>query len=327
MGMRSRSCDGAGPARWAVWIVAAAAVSWVGPVAAQEDLTTFCRSAPDTDPCLLGSWVAEGVHPRVGLALFGGSPVPGTASTLGMRLGSMPRISLSGRLTLVPVERPGSLDGAGDADRSLMAALSGQATVGLLPGWSPLPTVGGVLAVDALVRVSWVTLPERSPDSTTSGFEKGSAWGAAGGVRIGILRESFTLPGVSITGSYGRGSTRTYLDPGGYGARGGIGSWNATAAATKRIGPVGVTGGVAWDRYTTRLELAPMAGPSAVAPTTLDASVARWAAFGNLSWTFLVAHVSLEGGWQSGPSSADLPTSVVLDPPAWWAGAALRLSI
>src|SRR5687768_8742698 len=50
------------------------------------------------------------VQPRLGIALTGGNPVPGTASTLGMRLGSVPRINVGVRATaaladLPPIER------------------------------------------------------------------------------------------------------------------------------------------------------------------------------------------------------------------------------
>jgi hypothetical protein len=327
--MRWRSCRSGPGAAAATFLALAGALTTAAPAGAQSDLGGYCAVFANraTEPCVTGRLVMAGVHPRIGLGLFGGSPVPGTASTLGMRLGSTPRFSVSGRLVLVPVEVPGTATSpAGEA--SLMPGFSTQGTVGLFSGWSPLPTVGGVLAVDAIVRASWLHVPGQ--DGGSGGFDEGSAWGLAGGLRVGILRESFTLPGVSITGSYGRSTSLTYVDPSGFETRGRIGDWNATAAATKRIGPVGVTAGAAYDRYTAELDFG-YGLDSASPSTTLDGSVGRWSAFTNVSWTFLILHGSLEAGWQGDPDGADLPEAGVItldfDPPGWWLGAALRLSI
>lgn len=310
------------------WITAVAvALLTAAPAGAQDDLASFCAVAANraTGECTLGRQVMAGVLPRVGVGLFGGSPVPGTASTLGMRLGSTPRFSVSGRTVVVPVEMPPTATNP-EGDGSLMLGLSAQGTVGLFSGWSPLPTVGGVLAVDAIARVAWLNLPDAG---SAGGFEEGSAWGWSGGLRLGLLRESFTLPGVSITGSYGRSGTLTYRSSGGFEAAGALGDWNATAAATKRIGPVGVTAGVAYDRYTADLDFA--SGVGSTGGTRRDGSAGRWSAFSNVSWTFLILHGSLEAGWQAGPPADELPdpgvTMLEFDPPGWWLGAALRLSI
>ena len=269
------------------------------------------------------------VQPRVALALLGGSPVPGTASTLGMRIGSFPRLSFSGRLSVVPMEIPPLVDRSdGEGTGALMAGLSGQATVGLLTGWSPLPTVGGLFSLDLIARASWASLPEEK------GFRDGSVWGWSAGLRLGALRESFTLPGISLTGSYGRTGHVALGDPRGAGAYidGAIADWNATLAASKRIGPVGVTAGVAWDRYTSEVDFA-FPGPGSVpgeqvqVQDVADATTERWSAFTNVSWTFLIAHGSLEAGWQEAPVPDGLPSDVTVDPAGWWVGAALRLSI
>src|SRR5687767_11780950 len=86
---------------------------------AQSELSSQCEAAnaPDSTRryCNL---VAEAIgiaQPRVGLALAGGNPVPGASSTLGMRLGAIPRISVAGRVTgvlleLPPIERMNSND-------------------------------------------------------------------------------------------------------------------------------------------------------------------------------------------------------------------------
>ena len=136
------------------------------------------------------------IHPRVGLALWGGSPVPGTASTHGMRLGSVPRLSGSTRIVVLPMELPPLRDRtANEGVEVLMAGLSTQMSVGILQGLSPLPTVGGLLSLDAVVRGSWLLLPD------DQGFDTGNVFAGSIGLRLGILRESFTLPALSLTGT------------------------------------------------------------------------------------------------------------------------------
>lgn len=293
-----------------------------------DDLAATCRSsvAGQAEECFLAASAVRLIHPRVGTALWGGSPVPGSASTLGMRLGSIPRFTLAGRVVVLPMELPPLRDRNRNAGtRTLAGALSGQTTVGILPGWSPLPTVGGFMSLDATVRGSWLLLPE------DDGFQNGNVLGGSVALRLGLLRESFTLPGISVTGSYGRSTEVSFGDPetdDGHIA-GALGNWSLTGAVTKRVGPVGMTGGVALDRYTSDVEFSyrPLPPVSVTATQTAHAATDRWSAFGNLSWTFLVFHASLEAGWQESPTPEGLPAGVSLDPAGWWLGAAFRLSI
>lgn len=297
------------------------------PAAGQDGLDALCVPATGPVPeCYLAAGSARSVLPRIGTALWGGSPVPGTASTLGMRLGTMPRISVSGRVAVVPTTLPPLLDRGTDASETAwVTGLSAQATVGLLGGLSPLPTVGGVLSLDAIVRGSWAALP------SDRGFD-GGAWGWMAGLRVGALRESFTLPGVSLTGSYGRSSTVTYGDPEGGTTdgfwEGAVSDLNATLAASKRIGPVGVTAGVAVDRYASDVRIGyrttPL-GPQVVG--TGDAEMDRWSGFLNASWSLMIFHASLEAGWQETPEPGGIPQGVEADPAGWWAGVAFRMSI
>jgi hypothetical protein len=307
--------------------VLAVAVTWPGPVRAQsDDLAAACSGNPE---CSLAAATVRLLYPRVGLGLFGGSAVLGSASTVGMRIGSRPRISLSLRGVLVPVELttlpyrvvldppvpPRSTQG----DRRVTPGLAGQVAFGILGGWSPEATVGGVGSLDGLLRVSWLGLP-------ADDFE-GGAMGVSAALRFGLLRESFTLPGISITGGYGRSTTFTYGDPerpsNGF-VRGAVGDWKATAAVSRTVGPVGINAGVSFDRYTGDVEFAYTgAQEQQTAASTTD----RWSAYGDVSLTRLVYHFALEGGWQSAPQPGGLPSDVVLDPVGWWLAASFRLSI
>ena len=158
---------------------------------------------------VVGSMVLAGIV-LIGVAIFGGNPVPGTASTLGMRIGSLPRMSLAFRVTaapagILPIEDRSS----GAMDDALLLGLTADGALGVLPGFSPLPTVGGVLSLDLLARLGVARLP------TGAGFDDGAVLGWAVGARVGALRESFTLPGVSVTGTYGRLGRTAFGDPDG----------------------------------------------------------------------------------------------------------------
>jgi hypothetical protein len=313
--------------------VGAALLAAASPVVAgaQSGLEASCRTAAGaaSSECLLAVATARTVQERVGIALWGGNPVPGTASTLGMRIGSTPRVSVSGRLGLVPASLPPLLErdvAAASSERTFMPAVSGQATMGVFQGWSPAPTVGGVLSVDVLARLSVARL------SRGAGFDDGAALGWAAGVRVGALRESFTMPGVSLTTSYGRSTSVTFGDAEGQTTdgftRGAISDLNATLAASRRISALRLTAGVAADRYSSDARIGYL-DPVTMGRVTERGRVRtdRRSWFGNVSWTSLIFHASAEAGWQEIPRSDDLPAGVRIHPSAWWAGVAFRVSI
>ena len=298
--------------------------------AQDDDADAACRSLMSPTAvaeCRLAVGAARVVQPRLGAAIFGGNPVPGTASTLGMRLGSFPRTSLAFRLNIVPSEIPPLEDrSAAEGEGALLLGVAADAAVGLLTGFSPAPTVGGVLSVDLLARVGYVLLPGGP------GFDDAGALGWALGARVGLLRESFTLPGVALTGTYGR-ITRTALgDPEGGTTdafvEGAVTDLRAGLAATKRLGLVGLTGGVAWDRYASDVTAGFREFPGGPQlQVTGDAVSGRWSAYANAAWTLLIFQASLELGWQESPVPDGIPTGVALDPTGWFGGAAFRVSL
>jgi hypothetical protein len=311
-------------ASWAMGLVLVPAVA-----AGQSGLEATCRAAagPDQAECLLGVATVRTIQERAGTALWGGSPVPGTASTLGMKIGSTPRVSVSGRLVVVPAALPPLLDrGEDQARRTVLPGMGVQATVGVLPGWSPLPTVGGVMSLDLIGRLSLASLPGGP------GFRDGTTLGWSAGARVGVLRESFTLPGVSVTTSYGRSSSITFgdlaLDTSDGFTRGAISDLNATLAVSQRISALRLTGGVAVDRYATNAVIgytSAETGLPVLARGRVTTDRRSW--FANAAWTFLIFHAVTEVGWQVLPGTVDLPEGVRIDPVGWWAGAAFRVSI
>lgn len=252
------------------------------------------------------------LQPPLGLAMSGGNPVPGTASTLGLRLGSIPRLSLGGRLTLVGVDLPQILHNNQRGEIGFtLPGLSLDAAVGLLPGSSPLPTMGGVASVDVLASIGILPLP------TGAGFASGSPFSWAVGLRGGIFRESFTLPGISISAMYRHLGRSTFGDPNLIDTDGflnlSVSSLSLRGAVSKRIVGFGLTAGAGYDRYSSNGRFG-FASPDTVGPSEFRLGFSRLrnnrtSLFGNLSYTLLILHLVGEIGWQQGTDlvSAPLP--------------------
>jgi hypothetical protein len=292
-----------------------------------QSLDSACRAGPlaEQAECRLALATARAIQERIGIALWGGNPVPATASTVGMRIGATPRYSGALSLTMAPASLPPLLDrGARRGERVVIPGLAAHGTVGLLQGWSPVPTVGGVGSLDLVGRLSLARLPG-------GGFEQNVVVGWEAGARIGALRESFTMPGLSLTATYGRSTGITYGDPDGAGTdgfvRAPVSDLNATLAISRRISPVRVSGGVAYDRYTSRGRFGyPDAGGRGLArPARVTTD--RQSLFAGGEWTFLIFHGSAEVGWQATSTPDDLPDRVTFEPSSWWGGLAFRISI
>jgi hypothetical protein len=98
----------------------------------------------DVTTCRTVAQAAEAIVPLLVVTSAGGNPVPGTASTLGMRLTSAPRWTLGSRTTLGRGSAPDVAGGGASSMTVMPVALGLDGSVGILPGWNPLPTVGGV---------------------------------------------------------------------------------------------------------------------------------------------------------------------------------------
>jgi hypothetical protein len=209
-------------------------------------------------------------------------------------------VIVDGGVTLVRFRHPtleSPLPAAGDAGTE-SSVLAGRlaAGVGLFDGLSPLPTVGGVLALDAVAAVRLLQVPD-SPSSP--GYRVG--WGA--GVRVGIVRESFSLPGVTFSAlRYWSGAIR-------YGVSSGEGALvqlepsltSYRLAAGKDLWPVGVSAGIGWDQYrgSGRYEVRVDEGGGAL--TTARASgglsMNRDYLFAGVNYTWLVTQIAAELTW------------------------------
>ena len=269
------------------------------PLLAQDDGAVGACTTAVADPAFCRT-VAQGVEalvPAIVLAAAGGNPVPGSASTLGMRLTSMPRWTLGGRTTLAWGSAPDLVERGGTNTLNLLPlAFALDGSVGVLPGWNPLPTVGGMGSLDLLVGGSVIPL------IASDGYSGIGGWSWAAGARVGLLRESFTLPGISVSGMYRQvhglslgdeelDRTDSYIDTD-------LGVLSARAAATKAILLLNLTGGVGYDIVYGDIEFGYASGPRLTAE---DARMERVTFFGGVSYTLMVLHFVLEGGWQEAP--------------------------
>ena len=306
-----------------------AALGAPGVARAQEGPAAACASVTfDPAFCRTVALGVEALVPAFVVAAEGGNPVPGTASTLGMRLTSMPRWSVAGRITLAWASAPDLVvRGGSNTLQVTPAVVAINGTVGVLEGWSPLPTVGGVVSLDVLYGASVVPLLEMD------GVGGSGGWSWAGGARLGLLRESFTLPGVSVSGMFRQvrsmrvgdddlEDTDAYFE-------GDVNVVSLRAAASKSILLLNVTGGVGWDRISGDIDMAYDSGAGATQVTASGAVMERVMVFGEVSYTLMVLNFVLGGGWQEGPDPDDgaLAPDDYDAPGAGFASAALRISI
>jgi hypothetical protein len=320
----------------------AGAVCFALPAAvrAQDDLSAQCTSVPATaDPtrrfCNL---VAEGigiVQPRFGLAASGGNPLPGASSTLGMRLGSVPRISVNGRFTAARVTMPDLRARSDDEDvSSIVPSFNIDAALGIFSGFSLLPTIGGFGSIDLVASAGMVSLPG------DEGFNGGNAstWGA--GVRLGLLRESFTAPGASVTAMYRKVGGVDYGDRAltqqeSFFETSSMRVLSLRGLVGKRLFFIGAMAGVGYDRYKSDVEFG-VSNPGVVGPARFDFSrdgfsSSRVTAFGSAQWTLLILSVIGEVGYQSGGDEFTAPLSSgrisTSEKSAYFASLAIRLAI
>jgi hypothetical protein len=276
----------------------------------------------DAASCQSLADAAVSMPDRLAIAALGGNPVAGTASTLGMRMPGSPRWSIALRSTVARATLPPI--GAEQALTPTLWSVNADASVGLFNGVNLAPTIGGFASIDVLASLGVISVPE------DDGFERSAPLTWALGARIGILRESFTAPGVSVSALY-----RSLPDiahgpepqPQFEGRDQSVLSLRGTAG--KRILGIGLTGGMGYDR--TSADILVRHGGSdvpPVAPSTLEEArtSGRMSFFGNVSYTLMILNMAAELGWQE---SGDRPPGAHGDTGrgGLFGGIALRLAI
>jgi hypothetical protein len=164
--------------------------------------------------------------------------------------------------------------------------------VGVFEGLRLMPTVGGFLSLDLIATGSVAQL------SANDDFS-GSVTTLGAGVRVGVLREGFSVPGisVSIARRYSGASTKGgNLETGSVTVDPVTTSIRATLG--KDAGGVEVIGGFGWDDYSGDVTTPDMLGPGSY---TGPVDGSRKLYFAGASMTFsIVLTLSAEAGWAGG---------------------------
>lgn len=287
----------------------ALSASWAG-LAAQTpaERAASCMSAGgDPASCAAGVVAARQVATQLGVMASPGSEIPGEGSTLGRRLGGMPRVAawVRGGLDRFGYPAPADPDG-GDDESTTTPSLQAGLGLGVFDGFQLLPTVGGVLSLDVIGHASFLFLSEGS------GFD-GTANVYSVAARVGLLRESFTLPGVSVSmarrfssvvelGSTADGDALELVtDPS-------VNSLRVTVS--KDFFAFGVLAGMGWDDYSSDTALRVSDGGTGFALSDGPIEGSRKLYFASVTKQLgILAWMTIEGGWASG-----------LDPVAGYSG-------
>ncbi len=249
------------------------------------------------------------LQPELGLALAGGNPVLGTASPIGKRFRTLPRINLGGQLNFVWSKVPDILeypdDTAAPLDTRGFAVPMPQLnlSVGVFSGFEMTTSLGGLLSVEVLGSLSTLILPGGK------GFEN-DATGFGLGARVGVLRESFTAPGISFSGSY-RWLGRIQFgdvddgDDAEFGMD--VSVFSFRAGVSKSFVALGLAFTLGYDAYDSDVDIAvrdPAGTPAPVIVSVIpsgdraDLDSGRWSAFVDASYIVLFLNFVGELGWQ-----------------------------
>jgi hypothetical protein len=287
--------------RGLVLVAMATGAAGVAPVHGQEpsDIAAACVGRGGTPAlCLSSAVTSRALMGHTALVAGFGSEVAGTASNLGTRVGGGPRIALSLRAGVADIGVVDPNDPAGATETGfLLPALHAGITLGLFDGVRIMPTVGGFLSTDVFAGVTTIFLP------TSEGFAD-SERAYSVGVRIGIFREGFTIPGLSVSVARRFVGTVDFGDTSGGGASSSRVAPSVTAyRATigKDLHAVEVMAGVGREEISGDATIAVQDGLGGYVQATGDLGGSRWLYFGSAAMTFsIVLTMAVEGGWAGG---------------------------
>ena len=179
-----------------------------------------------------------------------------------------------------------------------MYGVKGSVAVGVLDGFSLMPTVGGILSLDLLASASLLFLGE------SDGFLGNEGLLSVGG-RVGIFRESFTLPGVTVSAMRSFGQHVVWTDAvNGEQIDTDISTTSVRAVIGKDFFTLAVLAGMGWDwdRGEMGVQVPDPAAPGGGQGIGLmdGLTIRRSVYFAGVSITRLVWTLSLEGGWAGG---------------------------
>jgi hypothetical protein len=278
-----------------------------GGAQSAEVLAGQCAAAGgDATLCARAAGAGRDLSVYVGALAGPGPELAGQASTLGRRLGG-PRFGAALRVGGLDATLPSLATVSGAEESRFVPSAQATFALGLFDGFGLLPTVGGLLSLDVVAAGSLLFLP--------ADRFGGRAQTLSVGARVGILRESFTLPAVTLSVSRRFGSeirlgdvtagdqSHVRLVPG-------ITSLRATIG--KDLFAFGVLAGVGWDDFSAETTVRASNGSGGFTSHTDVLEGSRRTYFGGLSkqvgiFLWLAADV----GWVSGfaPVSAGAGSS------------------
>ncbi len=301
------------------------------PASATARLAATCaaETAVGSAACRELALAAASAQRGIGLASALGSDIPGSSSTMGRRIGKMPRIGLSIAATGVRMGTPrltgADLGALEERDTAWLTGLRVGAAAGVLNGFQPATAVGGLLSVDVVATYSLLRLPE------AAGFEGWSS-GAGAGLRVGLVRESFTLPGISVSAMRRwRGRLRAGAAPGA--GPSSVETDLTTTSLRAMVGKnwffVGLLGGVGWDRYEGDARLSASSDDDAGAAVQGRLRSSRRLYFAGAWFSYLVSRMSLEAGLAEGTADPFPERTAAFDPGerTWFVSAAVRITL
>ncbi len=286
-----------------------------GDAQAVAELAARCSDASgEAVWCAAGATAYQAAASGVGLAASAGSDIPGTSSTLGLRRGLGPRVALSARFTGTRIPLPDLAEALAihlPQLRSTVSHASIEGTVGLFDGFRWAPQYGGFLSLDLVASVGVLGL------ARADGFG-GNAYSSGIGARLGLLRESFDVPGVSIS------VVRRFFGDVLLGARDSPIAVRLEPAATsvraligKELSAAGIVGGAGWDRYSGAVTIeGPESGRQPHSVTLDGPALDRLLLFVGISRTWQVFLVAGEIGWAAGFDGLPDPSVQPFDPGA-----------
>jgi hypothetical protein len=258
--------------------------------------------------CDWGASAAHAFQSGVGLLMASGGVIPSSPSTAGTRFGGAPRWILDGGTGFVSYTHPDLSSGAAvDAPHVRRTEFAPRITVvrGVFDGFRLLPGVGGIGSVDVVGDRRY---------RPTTGFSRSDAAVLAygGGVRLGLLRESFILPGITLSATVRQGGRIGYGTGSDDRPRVDVAPQVASVGAMvgKDLLFIGISAGVQrdWVRGDARVLFPSLEGGIPVRgderrfdPVTGSIPVERttWIVGGN--WTWIVAQAAFQIGWAERP--------------------------
>jgi hypothetical protein len=295
----------------ALWVAAPGGASGQDGV---DALAAACRSSAPGLGTLCGeaSMTALGLTLGTGVLQTGGSLIPLSPNTLGRRTpGGTPRVAVSGRVgpAIVRIPDLATASPDGRATKRLdgtRLGLQGALSVGVFEGWRLRPSIGGLLSLDLFATVEGVPLPDREYE--------GTVWSGGVGARIGLLRESFTTPGVAVEVAAHEGGRIEHTPVGGEPA---VVTRPSTRAVRVSVGKdirgVSLVAGTGWDWYRPEVDLTIEGAATTATVRARALEVSRSVSYLGATLNFLVAQLSAEVGWAGGVDATEA-LSAVYDP-------------